>query len=465
MASSIARVDLETFSDFQNELHLPKEADELICSHILRDFKKCTWHSHVPSQMSAIPSGDTVRFPCLGSFHNLLYSYRKQNIPCIRVKPDFQDRIEICWTKNLGTNTIKEAKLLFNEEPNFSFDNITLDDYFRPGMFMVNGQSKFVDKHQIDSWLGNTPEMTNFSDILPEYDLFVPDPWYYSKDGSLAIPLYLCNNIPVSHTYILRNKITDLLRMREKTGETWKEIPCNLKYLDGVGEGILPIPELWGRYDLLDEDELNYNRNFWKTEKGEYNPKSEKSFYYNDYIKVASMSSAKLGENIYVDLESSLPVRSLTWKAENLTSSKNRNYSNYTTDPDGNGRTPIHTINYKYSNSDRIPETNGNHFETMEHFFHSQNISETGYGMYSYSIDPGSLDSDIGIVLSGKDKGSMKARLTVFLKDTDPYRAFKDEPEENTSQFKLHVRMTVNRKLSFKYIKDSTPYSYTVEIK
>jgi len=458
MSSAIAKVDLESFVDSQRRCHTASEENEVIMSHVHRVFRKSTWHSHIPCKMSDSMSSDSVRYSKLPNFHLLYYTYRRHVIPAVRVKPELQDKYEIAWTRNLGINVLNTAKLVYAGNTVQTIDNIYLDDHFN---FNVNKSDS-----EINRLVGNVKSLTEFSKALPETILTIPDPWEYSRDTFLAIPLYLCNSIDVDHVYTFRNKVTELLRMKDL--ETGKIIPCNLKFIDGISTtGLLPNPELWGRYGLLDSDELTASLNFWKKTNGEYNPDNEKVYYQRDIVSKSGEKEGRFNEEISCKLDSGKPVRAIYWKVENLESSKNRSYSNYTTASDDidNGSNPISEVYYTYSDSKRLEMMGSEHFQQMEPFHHAVRLPKIGYNMYSYSWNPNLLDPDIGIVLS-----PLNAKLNVVLKYNDPYDRFREldnteEPAVPDTRFKLHCRMLVDRFIIFKYIKDTNPYTFTVEIK
>ena len=156
------------------------------------------------------------------------------------------------------------------------------------------------------------------------------------------------------------------------------------------------------------------------------------------------------------------------WVAENLTSRENRNYSNYTTNPDSVylGWNPIKRVSLSYGGSPRFDDMESDHFDKIECWKHFPSApAEAGYNGYSFSLDSTSLDADVGIVMDG-----IKARLVSTLGNTDPYlKPVKENDEKKASideldidvttgsagdKFSIHVRLLVMKKLIIRKVGD-----------
>lgn len=469
MSNAVLQVDIHSYSKEQHdELHTAAKEGGIIYSHSFHDFKPTTWRAHAPILMKATKGeevdGDvTVTYTCPPSFHELFYTYRVHKIPSIRVKdPDLH---RICWPYNLGVNLCTDAKLTNGGFQMPSLDSVVNDIHHQynipPGK-----------ENQIDKDLGNVPEMINFSEILPEYDIIVYDPWFYAQDTSLAIPLYLSDDQKIIHEYKYRSRISKLLRMQEKVvvggEETWVTIPCNLKNVEIYGgKEELKMPELYGRFGLFDKDELDTYLNFWKDENDKSVPNAEKIYWINDYIRSGSLNPVSIGSNVTVEFESRRPVKALYWVVENVEATELNNFSNYTTDRDciKAGRSPWTSYEYTYSTSVRLPANSSIHALRAEPRMHAESIPRVnGYGMYSYSWNPMSIEAEVGIVFTGKE--SMRPKLTFTLKDDDPYARFNDEEKKTGSKlFKVHVRLLVTRRLSYKHITGSSPPKFEIELR
>jgi len=458
MSASCTNVDLSSLKDFQKDYHFPSKEGEVILSNHFRDFRKWTWHSHIPIMMSASQNNDITVYTCPENFHTLLYTYRVHKLPGIRVKEEFSEKIRICWPHNLGNNICQKAVLKVGGKEGPKLDPITQDIC-----------SQFFSKEGDSDALGNVTELESWSNVLPKYILKVFDPWFYSKDGSLALPLYF--QVSFIHEYKFKQKIGDLLRMQELINDVWVNVNYNSKYVEiSTNDEKFESPELWGRFDVFDgtqdTGELSYALNFWKDddEGGQNGGKKdiEKTFYFDDFIDITSQNPLKMGDKIMATLESTKPVKAFYWVVENINNSKIKNLSNYTLGENVySGLSPW--TKYKYRYSSNTERATGEYYQAskVEPRFHSLSIpKDPGYGMYSYSVFPHGLDGEVGVVLSG-----LNAQLILDLEKDDPY-SFPEDIQEEKEQglFQLHVRLLVTRKMSFKYIKNSIPYRFEVTI-
>lgn len=102
--------------------------------------------------------------------------------PKITVKEDFKNIIRIKFTKNYGSNLIKNAEFLTGENVLSSWDNYWFDAYVQ----------WFTSKEKFDitkKKLGNIPNLTEWCDELCPVKLFVHHPWFFSLVDHAAFPL------------------------------------------------------------------------------------------------------------------------------------------------------------------------------------------------------------------------------------------------------------------------------------
>lgn len=443
--AAIPNIDLLSFKDIQKEIHLPVEEGELIWSYNARDYRKMTWSAYSTIQMPCLQQGDINIYTCPENFHNLLYTYRVHKLPLIKVRVEYSENIRICWPHNIGNNICKRAVVKFGGKEGPRLDTKSLDIY-----------TQFFSENSDMSSIGNIPELENWGTILPRHIIRCFDPWYYTKDPSLALPLYL--QIPITHEYKFFQKISDLLRIQEKVGENeWRDIPYNNKYFDIESEKF-DTPEIWGRFGLFDgtndSGELGAALNFWKDE-GEDKPETEKIFFFDDFIEAGSNNPVKLGDKIITNMESTRPVKAIFWLVENLNNTKSKNLSRYTHE----GKSPWKKYQYCYYLNTVRSEGEYYQASSIEPRFHAKKVPvDIGYGMYSYSVNPVGLDGEVGVVLTG-----LNAQLILELGTDDPY-SFEQKEEDYPGLFQLHSRLLVTRRLSFKYIKGSVPYKFEVSI-
>jgi hypothetical protein len=269
--TSVAKLELESITDFQREIHLNKEKDEGISSIFYHEFRKSTWYTHIHARLKCTADDENLEFMANTTFHYLKYTYMVTELPEIRVKPQYEGQYKICWTHNVGSNIIESGDFQVDDDYFVGFDRQWMDIqsqfYMKPG---------FRDHYNM--CVGNLNFLEEWSNHLPRYKTTVPQPWYYSIDTGYAFPLYYCNSeSKVVHNYQMRTKISDLLRMVVYKEElnAWVELPAvDFTVLEGANALTkLKTPELWGCYAYITEDEISFNK-----------CQNERVFYINDVI-------------------------------------------------------------------------------------------------------------------------------------------------------------------------------------
>lgn len=471
MSSNIARFEFEILNDFQKDLHLifdenelPEEGVEII-SFFHHKFEKSTWYSQYTTKFKCTSTENELIYTVNNTFHYLLYSYMRQTFPALRVAERYKGLVQICWPHNLGTNYIVEGRLKFDDDVPQTIDSYWFDIYSQ--FYMKPG---FREHYEL--CVGSVPFLEQWRDFLPEFTTNVMQPFYYMRDVSTALPLFYFSSLTtITQNYTVRNTIGQLLRMRINTipdqpdNPVWKEIPYNPKYIEGAGStGILRVPEMWGRVSYGMEMEINWHKecSFEGVENLDpKKPANEKVFYIEDVIACESDNPSQYGAKVVIDLDCKTPAKAMFWVAENLTARENRNFSNYTTNADDlyQGWNPIKGVSLSYGGHTRLDNMESDHFDKIEPWKHFPSAPwQPGYNAYSFSLDSTTLDADVGIVWDG-----LKAKMTATLGNTDPtlkpvkrtdeHRAVLDELENDnkvqssSDRFQIHVRLLVTKKM------------------
>ena len=451
---NIAKVELNTLSAFQQILHFPASEDEEIDSRFSYQFKKTSWSTHLPEKLKASSSEGSITYTANSKFDFLLHSYLMHKLPAYRVMEGYRNTIQIAWPHNVAHNISKGAHLRFDDDSAQKLNNVWIDIHSQ--FFMKPG---FRDHYNI--MVGNIPFLEDWSEFLPAYPVICPQPWYYARHEAVAIPLFLCSLSRVTHTYTVRTKLSEILRMRayDRKTNSWREIPCNWKYLEGVNEQeSLPYPEMWGRYTRITDAEREWRRSL------------PHEVYSEDVIAITTDNASQFGSSVPVNLHSDAPVKGMFWVAENTDASRLNNFSNYTTNTADlfKGWNPVKNITLTYGGVTRISTMEHDHFDRAEPWYKFPSPpSEPGYNAYSFGYDTTSLMADVGVVLDGLD-----ARLSCILGNNDPFlskiidrrRSRVDEtddliPEETientptnnkrSPNFEIHVLLLVTRMIRF----------------
>lgn len=403
--AAISRFELEKMSIFQEEIHNPRDAQEKIESIFYREFRKSLYHTTQAIKLKCSPDGTKLVFTANNAFHFLMYTYMCQHYPAIRVKPEYRGKYKICWPHNLATAPYNLAEFKVDDEVFGSFDNFWCDMYFQH--YMKPG---FRDHHNID--VGNIDCLEKWTDYLPSYTTNVDHPWSYSFSPALAFPLfYGTSQTRVEHHYSLKRKVGDLLRMKKIEGSTSKElVKVDFRVLDGVTELTkLRLPELWGQYGYVKDQEINYYKNCL------FEESNRRIFYIKDVVRLDSDNPTTYGNTANIKLHCDSPDLAMFWNAENIRASAVRNFSNYSTNTADlyTGWDPIRFTSLLYGNKVRIDKMESHHFSAAQPRHHFPSApSEVGYHAQSFADDSTNFDAEVGPVFS-----LMDAQLNVGIDD------------------------------------------------
>ena len=526
MDVGVAKYDLATITKFQEELHGQYEGEEpesfktddnedtddkklqglsRVSSIYARQFRQTSWHTQLTSQLSCKNSDTPFVYSVNNTYHFLKYAYATFQVPAMQLKEKYRGTYQIALTPYVGHNMIISGHVDVDNSKFGYFDSHILD---------IKSQYHYgKNREHYDMMVGNVDILTKWADRLPEYNIQVPLPFDCARDPSHAFPLIYTNTNSIIDIHLnVRNKIVELLRMRRLTErkievpetkiidgkptkvmtpkiETyWKEIPCNLEYLEGINaHGTIKKPEVWARYAYLTDKEVEW----WKECNGKVeevsdvaNPQdSEKykmihrEYYIDDYIHIDADNENSYGEVASVLLNGVHPSKKIYFFAENISSRRNRNYSNYTTNTDEQtkGWDPCLKYTLAHGDTKRIDNMDNIHSSNVEPFYHEECCPrDVGYHVISFANFDNSLDADLGITMnSGKTKfsvrlGNSDPMLKPVVSEESRYEEqdniYQEEfqKQRNSPKFLLRVRMLVTRKIEFVYNKKTGQYKFHV---
>lgn len=477
MSTIICKYEYDVLNDFQKELHFVNDQSD-ITSVFYKEYRKTMWYAQSSVKLKCTGSGESeLSYTVNNMFHELLYTYMRQNFPALRVKSNWANRVQICWTHNMGTNIVQQGRLKFDDDVPQTIDSVWYDIYSQ--FYMKPGF-----RAHYDVCVGNLPILEDWTTNLPEYTTNIIQPFYHAVDACRAIQLFYFSSLAsITYNYKVRNNISEMLRMRcrlpdkefkDEKGNVirkdpiWKEYPVNLKYIEGAGpSATLKTPEVWGRYAYLSDEEIEWYKMCEVEEVVEGDKKvmrsKDKVIYIEDVVSCNSTNPQMLGSSVQVDLDCKTPAKAIFFVSENLTARNNRSFSNYTTCADNlyKGWNPNKAVTLAYGGSHRLDNMDIDHFDKIECWKHFPSPpSEPGYNAYSFAYDSTSLDADVGIVMN-----EIKAKLLITLGNTDPHlkpiKVTEDEgkgdleelesdrvSDRTGDRFVTHVRLLVTRKMT-----------------
>ena len=465
---NVLKLDINGLTEFQKELHYskdPNDKKDKVKSRFSCSIDKYAWCTHTKAKMTHSAEEGEVIYTASKKFDVLFKTESHINLLPIKVKEKWKNRFEICYPHNPGHNICYQGELKIDDDHHQTIDSVWMDIHSQ--LFMKQGAGM---RNHYDRMVGNIPCLEEWRTELPGIPLIVPQPFYYSRNTRVGLMTLQSSMNTVTHHYKIRNKITEILRMRVKLKNKdpkdksvkWQAIPCKMKYLDVPGRAKeFPIPELWARYSLMTDAERTWHKSI-DEKTGE---PIKHVIYTEDIVMATSNNPTPLGSTDVIPLHCKAPCKGLFWVAQDIKAIENRNFSNYTTNSENlfNGWNPCSRVDLKYGGAHRVENLSHEHFDLSEvwDLFPSA-PAEPGYNGYLFGYEPTTLNADTAIVLE-----PLNASLHVKLGDTDPFKTLEEEEEEydeneelippealgevhlesNKSKYLIHVRALVYKKL------------------
>ena len=479
----ILRLDINDLSAFQKELHLTKSdnPNDVVFSRFTCTIEKyaLSIHDKVKMAYSILDDKDgyQIIYTANKKFDVLFKTEMAIPLLAIKVKDKHQSNVQICYPHNAGHNIPYQVEVRVDDDRYEGHDSIWLDIHSMFFMKPGAGMRELYNRR-----IGNLPFLEEWTTELPPRILTPPQVFSYCRNTRVGIKTLQSSMNTITHHYKIRNKIQEVLRMRSLNinGE-WEEIPCNMKFLRVQNRAkSFPVPELWGRYGLMTDEE----REWFKTERITKHPIHHVS-YIEDVLSFTSNPSENSDDSDVpsdvpsptgVLIQTKVPCKALFWVAQNTKCLVNNNFSNYTTNilDINKGLNPCAEVNLKYGKEHRVKGLGSEHFDQSEPWdFFISAPSEPGYNAYAIGYDFNTIrNTDTGIVLSPA-QASLEVKLISVGsedfsyssdssdEDTIPDKPIKlEEKERPKEKFIVHVRALVCKKLEMRW--DGLRLKYTI---
>jgi len=428
-STEICKKNLKDLSEIEKEVHTQSGNTPIASFFYYEPVKTSKFDRRREAVKSVKEPNKFYKFTYNNSFHYLISSTLWQKFPTVRVKSEYRNSIRVCWPKNLMHNLILTGYFSIGDQHRFSlFDSNYLDKNFK---YLCKNYEKY------SKIIGNSPELTDWNTYIPERRLCLPVPSFFSENIEKSFPLLYMGTVEVHHELKVRRCVQKLLRMQEKVGDTWKDIDVSIKYLDNISrKGMLPDPELYANYSYLSPQEYTEWTSCRSSEKSldelkKSKHSNSKVFFIRDTKTYKSeVVSSESNSSTIVEVDCPYPTKYVMITAENMKSSKNRNYSNYTDENDFSekGRCPISKMTFFKNGVEQFPYLPVEHFEYEEaynYFRSSESNTDAGYIPISMGHDIDSKNIDLETNLK---KSVFKFRFRKKNEDEDS----DDELEEDT---------------------------------
>jgi hypothetical protein len=432
-------IDLATFDEIEKYMYGGPDAT----AYFVRETRKSTWFTMVPvvlntrSSTPAFNQDWSVTISRAGDY--LLQTWLRLTTPqvCLGANNQWGYAGRLRWTRNFMHNIIKDCAITFNDLVAARFDNYFLD--FWTAFTVPEGK-----KAAYANMIGNVPDLTLphcVGDVIPSRVLNLPLPFWYSRDSGVALPTAALpyNEMRINFTFrdwkdllildfagnVTRNStgtlnITPVYAGAGYTNQTvsapaagfpWSVPVCNLSWLGSNTVPTLGNTQVWANYAIVSNDERK---------RMACAPRDILIEQCQNVSKQAFMPTS----NTRYDIRFSHAIKVLFFGVRNTTNSSE--WSNYTTaspyvipqaaitgepgyntglscdqsmnrqsidfSPEGS-YDPIGNTSLVYENTQRLSMMGSDYFSLINPYYHAASIpTETGYHVYSYSLDFLSLD-------------------------------------------------------------------------
>jgi hypothetical protein len=377
-----AFIDLATFDEIEKYLYGGPDAT----AYFVRETRKSTWFSQVPvvlSRASGSPAfGQEWAVSISRAGDYLLQTWLRLQTPQVSLLSGNSAGVNgrLRWTRNLMHNIVRECCITFNDLVAARFDNYHLD--FWTAFTVPAGK-----RNGYNNMIGNTAPLTQphaVGEPLPATTLNLPLPFFYGRDSGVALPTAALPYNEMRINFSFRDW-QDLLILEDisQATEQRKDLVVGT---DIAAAPVLGVTQVWANYAIVSNDERKRMacapRDILieqvqtaprQTFAPATNPQPSYDLRFSHAIKVLFFS-----------------VRNTTWKSE---------WSNYMTSSPVSGglvtnftpvgsADPILQTSLIYENTNRLAQMGSDYFSLVNPWYHSPVIpNDTGYHMYSYSLD------------------------------------------------------------------------------
>ena len=378
-------IDLATFDEIEKYLYGGPDAT----AYFVRETRKSTWFTQVPvvlSRASGSPAfGQEWAVSISRAGDYLLQTWLRLQVPAVTLNDSLSagSATTIRWTRNFMHNIIRECCITFNDLVAARFDNYHLDFWaaFTVPAGKRNGYSNMI---------GNIQALNQPVTALPAATLNLPLPFFYGRDSGVALPTAALPYNEMRINFSFRNwsdmLIGDICTVT--TGE--QRVPINAQTDLADGEPVLGVTQVWANYAIVSNDERK---------RMACAPRDILIEQVQTAPRQAFVPATNPQQSFDVRFSHAIKVlffavRNRTWPSE---------WSNYMTNsPFCTGGVvnfspglltnasvdPILQTSLIYENTNRLAQMGSDYFSLVNPYFHAPVIpAETGYHMYSYSLD------------------------------------------------------------------------------
>lgn len=326
----IAEKTLSEKNPLQKYLSQRRGNDAELYSHFFNgDFPKSSRTVRYDLKMEPELNSEYFTFKVPEKWHFLTTSDFMQALPEVKVKDEFKDEYQISWTPKTCLCMIKSVQFFQGEEPiGEALTGESID-------MMIEFLEERFFHQKYDEIIFNLQGETEWSTVLPQKTLIVPQPFFYTATQLHALKRCLTPTAKFSHRYSLRRQLIDLLRIQHLENGEWvycdkSEIIEKCVFSKATPDWDLATPpELWGDFGLTNPEEMDDWKDILATKKylGSF----------QELVRIPYESASAGAETIRIEITTEGLVRGIFWCLRNTSEIDNNNYYVY----DENDSDPI----------------------------------------------------------------------------------------------------------------------------
>ena len=379
-------IDLATFDEIEKYLYGGPDAT----AYFVRETRKSTWFTQVPvvlSRASGSPAFNqewSVSISRAGDY--LLQTWLRLTTPSVTLASgnQFGANGRLRWTRNLMHNLIRECCITFNDLVAARFDNYHLD--FWSAFTVPAGK-----RNGYNNMIGNFDDLTGYhapgaANAIPSFTLNLPLPFFYGRDSGVALPTAALpyNEMRINFSFRDWNELLILDNLAAAAG-TNPSTPPTLTDVGGTAP-VVGTTQVWANYAIVSNDE----RQRMACAPRDILIEQVQTAPRQTFAPATSPTPR-------YDIRFSHAIKALFFSVRNTTTASE--WSNYTAAspvplaaainfiPSG-AVDPILQTSIIYENTYRLSQMGSDYFSLVNPYFHAPVIPlETGYHLYSYSLD------------------------------------------------------------------------------
>ena len=377
-------IDLATFDELEKYMY----GGDTAVSYFVRRVRKATWFTVVPVVLSKGAGNAnfgqqwSVNISRAGDY--MLRSFLRLTLPAVQLSAQnqFGQSGSLRWTRNLMHSLIKECSITFNDLVEMRFDNYYLDFW---SQFSIPAGKR----NGYNNMIGNIEEITNPVAVgitppvtsIEQYVLNLPLPLCHTRDSGVALPTAALPYNEMRINFNFRDYTELLILDNVSTG-----VSTNVKSNDLQNVPVIQQCDVWAEYAIVSNNE--------RKQMGQA-PRDILIEQVQTVPTIAFNANSSLSTT---DIRLSHAVKALFFAVRNKTNPAEwANYTSASPVPFVNAPVefnpslaadPINTASLLYENTQRLSNMGADYFALVNPWYNAVSIPlETGYHMYSYSLD------------------------------------------------------------------------------